>query len=581
MPLVFPFTVRDPVHGLMLFTELERAIIDLPIFQRLRGLKQSSLANLTYPTALTTRFEHSLGAGHVAGRILDHLKTAYPQEWRGLVEQMAHLYGAAPEEAFEDQVVQAVRVAALLHDIGHLPFSHCFEHTLALVLGAKDYAKQWGETEVKLWEESQLGIAAIPNQPKFHEFLGVLIIERHTDVKKAFGDHKALISFDLLLDLLGAWRPGRAQNRTLQDSLGRIVHGEVDADRIDFVRRDGRMSGSGFGAFDIDRIIRSLALAQNGPSYAIMPSIRGLGALEGFLTARVSIYRWQYHHYTVIFHDLLVRLTVNALMRIPRLLGTREPLRELSFSSFMNVGKAQSETPWPYIDDGLIVEWLGQLRWQAHLRFKANRDDIEAERYLVMAEEILFRKKRRVVLWKDHIGYLDFAAEYREVFEAGVAAARGINIQEAKDDVGKLGDGDAALQLVLGAMLNNPDVPFQEWLWENGCPWTVVDYRIVQPFRRAGGRHQLSEMKVLGRPGSSIMMRRLSEVTSLLSGFGNEEGKELRFFAYRLLPQDAKIAPDELRALHMETRRELAEALSRWALENRKLLADGGVLGLH
>ncbi len=97
--------LRDPIHGFVGTEDIERDIIDSPIFQRLRKIRQLALASLVYPGAVHSRFEHSIGAMHVAGSIAARL-------------------GLTPQEA------RIVRLAALLHDIGHGPFSHVSEPIL-------------------------------------------------------------------------------------------------------------------------------------------------------------------------------------------------------------------------------------------------------------------------------------------------------------------------------------------------------------------------------------------------------------------------------------------------------------------
>jgi uncharacterized protein len=97
--------LRDPIHGFIAPTDLEHELIDSPVFQRLRRIRQLAMASLVYPGALHTRFDHSLGAMHVAGKI-------------------ANAIGIDSEER------RLVRLAALLHDIGHGPFSHVSEPIL-------------------------------------------------------------------------------------------------------------------------------------------------------------------------------------------------------------------------------------------------------------------------------------------------------------------------------------------------------------------------------------------------------------------------------------------------------------------
>ena len=101
--------LRDPIHGLVRLTDQEMELVNSQAFQRLRRVRQLAMADLVYPGAVHTRFEHSLGTLHVAHRILDHL----------------HRLGNVPEDD-----IRIVRLAALLHDIGHGPYSHVSEYLL-------------------------------------------------------------------------------------------------------------------------------------------------------------------------------------------------------------------------------------------------------------------------------------------------------------------------------------------------------------------------------------------------------------------------------------------------------------------
>ena len=101
--------IRDPVHGYIYVNELECKIIDSPVFQRLRKIRQLASAHLTYPGALHTRFEHCIGSMHLAKRAANHLKS---------------------QEIINKDLSNELSIAALLHDIGHGPFSHLFEEVL-------------------------------------------------------------------------------------------------------------------------------------------------------------------------------------------------------------------------------------------------------------------------------------------------------------------------------------------------------------------------------------------------------------------------------------------------------------------
>jgi HD superfamily phosphohydrolase len=573
MSLNLTFIVRDPVHGLMSFTELERDIIDLPVFQRLRGLKQSSLAHLTYPTALTTRFEHSLGVAHIAGRILDHLSRPSRQDvFAKLVARVQSIYAGTvhndPTRA-ADQIRQGVRLASLLHDLGHLPFSHCFEKDFEDLLGDPQIARRWGSRGIGKWQAASGTDSTKRSAPTFHEFLGARIAEENQELRAVVRRHSARASREIALDILNPLRSKRAKDETVQKALGKIVHGEIDADRLDFVSRDPLTAGSGLGGFDIDRLIRSLELVHFDDQWELVPSIQGISALESFLAARLSTYRWQYHHYNVIYHDLLLKLVVSRLLK-----GTTDDevdlMRAMSYENFTSGNGASRGSQWIFLDDGFILSRLMALRSRL-LRKRSRNEDLN--RLLVMAEEILFRGKRRVVLWKDHNGYLTFCGVAQEEVAKALARRKGLSVQDGEYSVEKCWNKpkecvEAMMRAVRSKRKNGGLEALQGWLWERDCAWMIVDFRVVEPFRKFGGVKAVSEMKVATRIGDAPSTRTFEELSSVLSGFGDFEGKEVRFFAYELIAQEEKkLSRPQMTKRVNEGRRRLAQAMANWLFD--------------
>ena len=106
-----PHEMRDPIHGFIKLSEQEKDLIDTEVFQRLRRIRQLAMTFLVYPGAVHTRFDHSIGVMHIAGRICQRLQELNPTK-------------------VSNEDVDRVRLAALLHDVGHGPFSHVSEHLL-------------------------------------------------------------------------------------------------------------------------------------------------------------------------------------------------------------------------------------------------------------------------------------------------------------------------------------------------------------------------------------------------------------------------------------------------------------------
>ncbi len=224
--------VRDPIHGFIDLSPVEAALVDTRAMQRLRRVKQLGLTHLVYPGAEHSRFVHSLGACHVAG-----------------------LLGSALARAGWTGDIHLVRVCALLHDLGHPPFSHAGER-------------------------------GVP-----HEAMTLALVREGeiAEVLRAHGvDPAAVVA---ILDGTG------------DRVSGALVSGQLDADRMDYLLRDARMCGVRYGEYDLPRLVESVAPAPDGGL-----AVRGAGlhAVEGLLLARYSMFQQVYFHRTRRVLDLLL-----------------------------------------------------------------------------------------------------------------------------------------------------------------------------------------------------------------------------------------------------------------------------------
>jgi HD superfamily phosphohydrolase len=257
----------DPVHGYISFTtprasgeRTEKDLIDTPWMQRLRQIYQLQSARWVYPSAEHSRFQHSLGAMHLAGRFARHL---YPS-----------LKAAARDCPSVHYVEEVLRIAALLHDVGHGPFGHFFDD---------NYLEQFGLTHEKLGQhiiKHELGeiIRSIRRSPGGEFLKG----ERLNPEQIAFLIGKGPASGGV----------GK-QPRWLQ-FLQPMLSGIYTVDNLEYVLRDAYMCGVAVGAVDIDRLMYYSFFTEKG----LTLHKSGLTALNMFLNARLYMYTNVYYHRT-------------------------------------------------------------------------------------------------------------------------------------------------------------------------------------------------------------------------------------------------------------------------------------------
>jgi len=231
----FDGEITDPVHRYISFSEVEKEVIDTGVFQRLRRIRQLAGAHLVYPSAQHSRFEHSLGTMHVAGHAGETLVA------KGYLD--------------DEDKVQKLRLAALLHDIGHGPFSHLFEEVLELRHGTS------------------------------HEDVGKRVISKSeiSDILKKHGYNPSDIcklSF------------GESKIKFLNE----IIAGGLSADLMDYLSRDGLFTGVEYGKIDHHRLISSFEVVSNG-HLAIDRS--ALYSFESMLISRYEMFKAVYFHKTV------------------------------------------------------------------------------------------------------------------------------------------------------------------------------------------------------------------------------------------------------------------------------------------
>ena len=231
--------IRDSVYGDISLNKFEEKVMDMAQFQRLRRIKQLGLIHLIYPGANHTRFEHSIGTMNLGFKLASELNLSKDE-------------------------MELVRISALLHDIGHGPFSHVSE-----------------------------GVLSFP-----HEELTKYVITK-TSMRDVLEEKFNVKDINKIISGEGY--------------LGPIVSGELDVDRMDYLLRDSHNTGVAYGVIDYERIISNLKLDKN-----LVLDIKGVQAAEGALVSRYFMYPSVYQHHTTRI--------VNSMFRrgLKKLIDTKE-----------------------------------------------------------------------------------------------------------------------------------------------------------------------------------------------------------------------------------------------------------------
>ncbi len=275
--------INDPIHGFIGLTDIEAKIINSLPYQRLRRIKQLSGGHFVYPTAEHTRFGHCIGVMYLAGL-----------SGKRLLNRMG--LGA--------QKLQEVRIAGLLHDIGHGPFSHVFEEVLIEKRGMN-------HEDVTEWIilKSELG-----------------------DMLEADGISKKRIG-----NLV------RGRQKTKRDSIiAGIVAGQIDSDKMDYLIRDSFYCGVNYGLVDIHRLIDSIEISKD---YQMQFDIAARGALESFLVARYEMFLNVYYHKTVRSVEVMLVKLINAADNILELTSFSSPEEFLELDDMSLISRIRSIDP--------------------------------------------------------------------------------------------------------------------------------------------------------------------------------------------------------------------------------------------
>jgi uncharacterized protein len=314
MALEIKRRVRDNVHGTIDVSVIEDAVIAHPLFQRLRRIKQTAFLHYVFPGATHTRFEHSLGVMYLAGVAWEKIRTnqrrmldaternANPTPDLKIAKTLGVLK-SCDEVLASDYHMQVLRLAALMHDLGHAPFSHSGERfmpTYAQVLKANPKLPSY----LNAFLQERLDAGKGEKKVRHEIFSALMIDAVLTEVNSQAQNLPLKIQ---PRDVVGVIMPevGIDEHSPLkfQDShlvLHELVSGELDIDRMDYLTRDARECGVVYGVFDVGRILDGLCFYErpNAQSLHLGLNRSGLAAFEDYLRARQSMYIQVYFHKT-------------------------------------------------------------------------------------------------------------------------------------------------------------------------------------------------------------------------------------------------------------------------------------------
>ena len=423
--------LRDPVHGLVAFEGVaERVVMALlgtRQVQRLRHVRQLGFTSLVFPGAEHTRFAHSLGTAHVMVRLMRRLQD---------------VSGDLPAEARMDAEAEADGIAAaMLHDLGHGPFSH-------------------------LWEE------LLPHSPRHERWTTDILLDDGTEV------HRVL---EGLSRGMAERVAGMLQGRYRLGYLARAVSGTLDVDRCDYLLRDSHMTGVRYGVYDLDWLLQALTFAQleNAPGVQdnwvlAVDGRKGLPSMEGFFLARQFMYQQVYHHKATRSAEALIRailVRVTELVRqgdapqstppgiLRAVLGEAVTLGE--YLALDDVELLSSFRAWERGQDPVLRDLTGRL-FARHLpKTLPLPDQPEAapmrERALTVAREITAAAGYR----SDLYAWLDcpYDVPYRE---PGERTVEGLWVQIRHHPLCRLGDVSFLLGELRNKRIERPRLIFPE-----------------------------------------------------------------------------------------------------------------------
>lgn len=296
--------ILDPVHGFIDVTQVEKEIIELPIFKRMQSLKQLSLTNWVFPGAEHTRYMHSLGVMHIVDLMAINLK-----------DENYNL-------KYNDAQRQLLRLAGLLHDIGHYPLSHVTEYVYNDNLFSEDDTllehNKKIKAEIDKLSENSSGTSDYMkdrySKPMHHETMGTKVIESDSEIQRIIKKYCPFIDIKDIQDII----VGCVTRNPDISAMVQLIHSELDADGIDYVMRDATFSGTSYGGFELGLLLRNLAVTSYNGIDIVGVRPKGISVVDQYLISKYFAYTQVIFNRHVAIFDSMAEMFSKMLIKLDK-----------------------------------------------------------------------------------------------------------------------------------------------------------------------------------------------------------------------------------------------------------------------
>ena len=484
--------IKDPIHGNVEFSSFEEYFLHNPLINRLHNVLQNSMAYRVYPSAKTSRFAHSIGVMYISSEmfrngftnskekvIKDYLlnkkkiiqkyifqKNIYPELY---IDKIEKLFNKSTDFAFNKLIgysneffgteflstysfnslffikekellpvyyilLQAVRIYALTHDIGHLPLSHLTEFAID---GLANSISITSSNENEKYFQKKLS-SLHKKDIQTHENIGQNLIDflfakisNEIQTSDMPSDKKCahLVYNHLILKTVQLMKKGKSGQFA---SLYRIISSDLDADRIDFILRDGLYSGLVYKTGDVDRVLRMYCLCKLNKKkvadkFRFLPPIQALNDIQEILFDRFRIYKYMVNHHKVKKLDFIVLHSLQLILK-NEILNEDSKVRNIDINrnkatdiilianEVLTQNKSYERKTFLFLQ--LTDNWLISILNEKYISLETSPADLnEIDNELKpLLSEIFTGKKHFISLWKRDQDYLQFVDKYFKKF---------------------------------------------------------------------------------------------------------------------------------------------------------------------